>query len=172
MNSRNLRAVETAALRPSGVTWIAALIGFIGCPACIDINGGAAELSWSLRAYDGDSVGSCDDARLKQVELCWQPLGDASTPAGTSCPVGRRKTFSCDEASGSTGFVLDPGPTAFWVAPLCRDGMPADTDTYEVPPPIVRTVEDGKIVTLNSLLIVVGDADGSCAPAGCTCAGR
>lgn len=172
MNRGGTRAVESAASRLRKVTQIAAFLGVIGCPACIQIEGGAVELSWSLRDFDGDSVGSCSDAGLTGVEVCWAPVGDASvTPPGGPCRPGQRRIFDCGEANGVSRFEIPPGPTAFWIAPICSDGQAADVGTYQVPPPIVRTVEDGKIVTLDSLLIVVGRQDrGQCDTGGCTCA--
>lgn len=139
----------------------------LACSACIEIDGGAVELSWSLRDFDGDSVERCSDARVEDVEICWQPVGGSTPSVDIGCRPGQRATFPCSEENGVSGFEIAPGPTAFWVHPLCRDGEPAADDTYQVPPPIVRTVEDGRIATLNSLLIVVSPED--CPDAGCTC---
>jgi hypothetical protein len=139
------------------------------CPACTEINGGAVELSWSLRSFDGASVARCRDVSIEQVRLCWEPVAGGSTSAGETCRAALSWTFPCDESSGVTGFDLPPGSTAFWILPVCTDGDPADAGTYEVPPPIVRTVEDGKIVSLNSLLLVVSPPDGDCADGHCTC---
>jgi len=134
--------------------------------ACIEIDGGAVELSWSLRSFDGDRVGTCSKALVEEVRVCWQPVNGAGT---VTAECDASQTFPCEEENGVSGFEIDPGSTAFWVEPICRDGAPADADTYQVPPPIVRTVEDGKIVTLNSLLIVVTPFESGCPDVGCTC---
>ena len=68
-----------------------------------------------------------------------------------------------------TGFDLDTGSTAFWIEPICTEGDPAAAGTYQVPPPIVRNVEEGQIVSLNSLLLVVSPPGGECPADGCTC---
>jgi hypothetical protein len=137
---------------------------------CIDIDGGAAEVSWSLRSADGDSIEACQDVDVRDVRLCWEAVADGSVlGGGGECQSGQRRSFPCGESSGVTGFNLDPGRTAFWIEPVCIDGDPADAGTYQVPPPIVRTVEDGEIVSLNSLLLVVNPTDGNCPSAGCTC---
>jgi hypothetical protein len=136
---------------------------------CIEIDGGAVELSWSLRSFDGAAV-TCGDARVEEMRLCWVPLADGSTSAGGgACSAGQLRGFPCEESSGVTGFELDPGVTAFWIEPVCRDGDPAEAGTYQVPPPIVRSVQEGRIVSLNSLLLVVSPPSGECSGAGCTC---
>lgn len=170
MNRTRMAVVEPPPCRLSTVTRIALILA-VGCPGCIEIDGGAAELSWSLRSFEGASLDVCDEARVDDVRLCWQPLipDDAGPEPSVRCAPGRRKTFLCDDASGITGFDLEPGSTSFWIEPVCRDGEPATPGTYQVPPPIVRTVEEGRIVTLNSLLLVVGPPGTDCAEAGCTC---
>jgi hypothetical protein len=148
---------------------LATLIG-TATTGCIEIEGGAVELSWSLRTFGGSAVGSCGDVGIQNVRLCWQTLGDGSpSTEDIICQAGLRRTFDCSDSSGVTGFDLDPGPTAFWIEPVCQDGAPADSGTYEVPPPIVRTVQEGKIVSLSSLLLVVSPLSAGCPAAGCTC---
>lgn len=133
--------------------------------ACIEIDGGAVELSWSLRSFEGDQVESCPEARIDEVRVCWQSISE-----GTSTGVCEgSQSFPCGEENGVSGFEIDPGSTAFWIEPICIDGSPAEPGSYQVPPPIVRTVEDGNIVTLNSLLIVVTPFRDSCPDSGCTC---
>jgi hypothetical protein len=139
-------------------------------PACVDIQGGAAELSWSLRSFEGGPVADCVDAGITSVRLCWVGAGDGGEQAG-SCDPDRQATFDCDAEHGATGFNLPDGPTAFWIEPICDDGDPATPGTFQVPAPIVRRIEEGKVVNLSSLAIVVGE-DGSptCGPTGeCTC---
>ncbi len=174
MNGRPAHASRTRILHPGEVTRVAALCAAItvGGPGagCIQIDGGAVELSWSLRSFDGASVAACSDVRIRDVRLCWEPLADGSTPtAGETCQGALSWTFPCDESSGVTGFSLPPGSTAFWIEPVCTDGASADAGTYQVPPPIVRMVEDGKIVSLNSLLLVVSPPGSDCPSEGCTC---
>lgn len=135
-----------------------------GASGCIEIDGGAVELSWSLRSFDGDRVDACAKARMDQVRICWEAVEGTVTATCESS-----EAFPCDEENGVSGFEIAPGSTAFWVEPICRDGATADPGTYQVPPPILRTVEDGKIVTLNSLLIVVSPFAEGCPDAGCTC---
>ena len=147
-----------------------------GCwiSACIEIDGGAAEVSWSLRSQEGESVDSCRGALIHDVRLCWEAVDEGSVlGSGGPCRSQHRRSFPCEESSGITAFNLEPGQTAFWIEPICDDGAPADAGTYQVPPPIVRNVEDGQIVSLNSLLLVVVTQTGDgCPPTGCTCSGH
>lgn len=148
---------------PARVFVLAALTAAAG--ACIEIDGGAVELSWSLRSFDGERVDSCASARVDEVRVCWESVED---DASTGICEGS-EFFPCGEENGVSGFEIPPGRAAFWIEPICVDGSPAEVGSYQVPPPIVRTVEDGKIVTLNSLLIVVTPFGTSCPDEGCTC---
>ena len=136
---------------------------------CIEIDGGAVELSWSLRDFDGQAVEACGDARIAEVEICWQPVAGDTPSIDVACRPGQRESFPCAEENGVSGFTIPPGPTAFWAHPICRGGEPADEETFQAPAPIVRTVHEGRIVTLNSLLLVVSPIASDCPEAGCTC---
>lgn len=131
------------------------------------------ELSWSLRTFEGESIGSCGDARIARVRLCWTSLDAEDDPPGAGCRPQNSKEFGCGEQSGITGFDVPPGRTSLSIQPICLDGAAAREGTYEVPAPIVRTVQEGKVVTLSSLLIVANDhtqpEESRCRPAGCTC---
>jgi hypothetical protein len=132
--------------------------------ACVEVDGGAVELSWSLRTVEGDAVESCGDIPLEAVRICWEPADGASTD---QCRPGHRRTFPCGDRHGVTAFEVPPGPTLLWIEPVCPGGAPPPADTYEVPPPILRTVEHGRVVTLRSLLIEIR-AGADCEPR-CTC---
>lgn len=131
---------------------------------CVELDGGAVELSWTLREFDGDAVSGCGRARhagapageplFAEMRLCWQAAPDGV--ASAACDESF--TFECGPRHGVSGFELPPGPTAFWLEPLCSDGTLAAIVGYQVPPPIVRDVVVGAVVTLNSLLVVVDEA--------------
>jgi len=134
----------------------------LGSSACVDVNGGAVELSWSLRTPEGDP-NSCLGATIEKVRLCWSP----ATEQGVRVCEGSR-TFACVDERGFSAFEIEPGPTAFWIEPLCEDTLIVpDPATYEVPPPLIRTVSEGQVVTLNALLIVATDS--RCNSGFCTC---
>ena len=172
LNSRRPRQVRGPVVAWSWPVLAVALVG------CVEISGGAAELSWSIRDSEGDSVRSCSAARIDQIRLCWQSVEDAGA-ATLTCPPARSDDFLCEDGTGVTGFEIPPGRSALFIIPICDPDeqgrrIPAVEDSYEVPPPIVRTVEDGRVVTLNSLLLVVNRTN-CCAEPGqtgcdvCTC---
>ncbi|MBT8491984.1 MAG: hypothetical protein KJO07_02895 [Deltaproteobacteria bacterium] len=161
MNRPNQHAVEAQGFRYTVA--IAGLAGILGCFSCVDVNGGAVELSWSLRTPDGDP-NDCTGADIDRVRLCWAPADDGQTVR--VCEGSR--TFDCQDERGFSRFEIDEGETAFWIEPLCaRTQVVPDPATYEVPPPLVRVVSPGQVVILNALLIVASDED--CNDGFCTC---
>jgi hypothetical protein len=108
--------------------------------------GGAVELSWALRDRTRGFV-SCTDARLKTIRLDWT--------------VGEERGFDswpCDnngERRGVTGFDVPVGTVSLTISPECSGGERAAETSYDVPPPIVRKVELGGIVTLGAVVIDV-----------------
>ena len=167
MNSVEHAHVEAAVRQSRRASVVAPALAILGCllvlEACVDINGGAAELSWSLRTYARERIETCADARINTVQLVWQPVGSTAAE-----PEGRVK-FPCSSTRGVTDFVISEGPQLFWIEPICNDGDPPTTGTYEVPPPVLRTVASGEIVTLSSLLIVGYQDPDKCPVASCTC---
>jgi hypothetical protein len=135
---------------------------------CIQVSGGAAEFSWTLRTFEGESISRCDNAGIAQVQLCWRALA-SSDP---DCAPGRFAQFECPIGHGATRFEITPGPTSLQIAPICQDGSVPVVGTFQVPPPVVRTVNEGRVTMLNAILIVARDRTNplsNCQPAGCTC---
>ena len=129
---------------------------------CVAIDGGATELTWSLRTFAGESA-KCGKTEIAKVRLCWNAVDSGAS----GCRPGRFREFACVEETGATLFQIDPGPTAFFIEPICADGLPAQVGTYQTPTEIVRRVVDGEVVSLEALLIVVTDPV-SCGSE-CTC---
>jgi len=126
------------------LTVLACSVFLITTTGCIEVNGAAAEFSWSLRSSAGEPVARCADASIAQVELRW-----------TSDESDGFDVFDCVANRGVTDFVIRPGRQLLSIVPICNDGMEPDVGTFSVPPPIARTVRNGEVVTLSSLLIVV-----------------
>jgi len=128
--------------------------------ACVDVNGGAVELSWEIRANDG-SRRDCTDEGIVQVNLCAQScdVQVAGACAGdVLCPV---ETWACSGEHGATQFEIPAGPSALSIQPICDDGTLANGT---VPDPIVRTIANGRVTQLNALLIVVPTLGRACDP--------
>ncbi|MCP4443945.1 MAG: hypothetical protein GY811_01185 [Myxococcales bacterium] len=131
---------------------------------CVAIDGGASELTWSLRTFGGGPVESCADAKVSKVRLCWNAVDSGVT----GCRPGSFRDFDCQDQTGVTLFEIEPGRTAFFVEPICEDAQPARVGTYQVPPKIVRMVREGEVVSLESLLITITDQPENCGQE-CTC---
>lgn len=155
-----------------------ALIGVIvvlcalAAPGCVQIEGGAVELSWSIRDFDDNKV-ECGAADIESIRICWQAVS-----AGTPLECRLFHSFDCLASRGVSEFEIDEGETAFFVQPRCNVGGTelVPIGDYEVPSPIVREVAVGKVVTLNQLLVLV-TSPASCNPSNdrgptevpCTC---
>lgn len=125
------------------------------------------ELSWAVFDFGGDGR-SCEFSGISDVTLCWQAADGLSSEF--SCEPESSHDFDCITEQGSTPFEVPPGPTSLWIEITCaQTGAPAPLDTYQVPAPIVRTVSDGDIISLNSLLIVATERGSQCGDRTCTC---
>ncbi len=154
----------------SGILWLAtAIFHAVFAVACIEVNGGAAELSWALRDFEGKPISGderpCTITNIKQIRLHWKAVtGDADTslvPDGT-------EEFPCGDNRGVTEFTIPVGRQMLWIEPVCQDEAAAAPGSYEVPPPIVRNVEEGTVTTLDALLIVA-DRDCTCPTSSSSC---
>lgn len=176
MNSWNPGMVEGPERTLRAVTIITVCIGLLvsTSPACVEVNGGAAELSWSLRTFEGVQ-NDCALSGIDMVRLCWRSMDgelDAGTGAGTplACIPEQSMDFSCEVNRGVTDFAIAGGWQIFWVVPVCADGNVPAASTFEVPPPLVRKVEPGSVVTLKSQLIVAHERqDGAECSDTCPC---
>lgn len=120
---------------------------------CTTVEGGAVEISWNLRNVDGTGV-SCGAANVARIDLY------VSDDFGNGII-----SFPCGDERGVTRFDIAPGEAELWLAPGCEEGTPI---AYRAPPPIVRTITAGEVITLDTQLIEV--RAGNCLPEDpCTC---
>lgn len=145
---------------------VGALGALVSAVGCVDISGGAVELSWSFQTFVGGSIqDACATTQVESVRLCWRAKGGEN---GTNnCQVlTSYDDFPCNDFRGITDFVIPPGEQLMEIAPLCTgQDQPPERQKYDVPAPIVRDVITGEVVTLDSLLIVINEADAD----GCAC---
>jgi hypothetical protein len=147
--------------------WLMVALGV----GCVDIRGGAVGLHWAVRMADGtssdcdyinvDKGAACSERLpLERVELCAQPVGDASS---SSCrPVG---DWACDRRRGTTPFFLAEGRYSFSLRVYCDDpatSLAGPLADVVVPEPIVRDIEHGQLAELGALLIEVQSDGCSC----------
>jgi hypothetical protein len=146
--------------RPRSPCWILVFTA-LGSPACVNVEGGAAELSWALFNRAGKKVpcsGDDESGNVSDVRLCWTPVAPGE-PLDPTCRAPTQETFACPEGHGVTGFDLAAGRTAFWVVPVCASGAVPDAAMFQTPAPIVREVVEGEVVTLSALAIVIGSSE-------------
>jgi hypothetical protein len=127
---------------------------------CADVNGGAVELSWKLRAQSGspDTFLDCVIAlaptgqmvNVAKIQLDWDVNGD----------VGVR-SWPCDDDHGVTKFELPEGQASLRVSPICSNDQPAIASTYSAPAPEQRAVIAGNTISLGGveLLLEVSSCD-------------
>lgn len=133
--------------------------------SCAQVDGGAVELSWTLRPASSsltDKFVSCNATidnvqfEVAEVRLDWEPV--SGEPGSTAWP--------CDDSHGVTKFELPTGDTLLTVTPICATG-PAAPDTYIAPAPERRTVIAGDTVSLGAVELVLQVS--SCDQQPCIC---
>jgi hypothetical protein len=157
---------------------IAAILYLLVHVACANVNGGAVELSWKLRAASGapDNFVNCDTdgtlvdsnshhidntGHLVDIRLHWEV---DEVPAYAD--------FKCATNHGVTTFELPPGQAYLWVSPLCDNEnytFDAQTkpSTYSAPAPEQRTVIAGNTIDLGAVELVLEVS--SCTTQPCIC---
>lgn len=154
MNSQRRHRVTGRPKRRACVVFSALFAGLLGSQIqCVSIDGGASELTWSVRTFAGDPVDACSDSQISHIRLCW----NAADSGVRGCRPGQFRDFDCEDQTGVTRFEIPPGDTRLYVEPICEDGLAAAPGTYQTPADIIRNVREGEVVTLDSLLIVVTD---------------
>ena len=134
-------------MRMAVIVSVAASVG-----ACVDVNGGAVEVSWTIRTSDGTSS-NCADSHVGSVELCMQACdtltdGACDDPNPPTCST----SWSCEDYRGTTRFDVSPGRKKLWIQVICSSGSAANV---RVPDPTVSLVRFGEVTDLRTQLIVV-----------------
>jgi hypothetical protein len=131
--------------RPPLPSRIVALAPLVCLPVhgCIEVDGGAVEVSWDLRGSDGSDT-DCEPAGVAGIELAWDVAGTGGTVV-----------FPCADARGVTVFEVPEGQAALSLRPVCVGGQPAEEGAFRAPAPIVRTVTAGEVVTLATQVLEV-----------------
>jgi hypothetical protein len=108
---------------------------------CEQVDGGAVEVSWSLYDQNGSTT-NCGEFGVEEMVIEWEVVGDGSF----------HFSFECGNYHGVTDFQVPAGEAALWLHPRCH-GVDATQGTFSAPPPIVRTITAGEVVTLDTQLI-------------------
>jgi hypothetical protein len=129
---------------------------------CVRIDGGAVEISWVVRSYDGRAITDCgcSDPQIAEVQLDLVGMGgdiDGTTP----CEGRPECQFPCQRQTGSTPFEIPQGRAgADGVAPQYKISLtPLGTDGSPLagvqgPAPILRSVVRGQPTEVEAFLLV------------------
>lgn len=133
---------------------------------CADVDGGAVELSWKLRAASGSTSTFLNCAimlaptnqrvEVSRIQLDWDVDGD----------VGVR-SWPCDDDHGVTKFELPEGQALLRVSPICANGMVAAPSTFSAPAPEQRNVIVGNTISLGGVELLLEVS--SCNVQACVC---
>jgi hypothetical protein len=134
-------------------------IGFtcLAVHGCTSITGGAVEVSWGLRASTGTAI-TCATSGVDSIRLWWEVA--SSDADGAVSSTRRFDQFPCGDARGITGFDLPVGTASLWLSPVCEGDREPAAGTYRAPAPIVRTITEGDVITLDTQVIELDE--GAC----------
>jgi hypothetical protein len=127
---------------------------------CADVDGGAVELSWKLRAVSGSTATFLDCAitlaatnqvvDVAKIQLDWDVDGETGV-----------RSWPCDDDHGVTKFELPEGRALLRVSPICANDTVAQPSTFRAPAPEQRNVIAGNTISLGGveLLLEVSSCD-------------
>jgi hypothetical protein len=119
-------------LRPSRfvVAAVVGACGFLTAGGCVEIDGGAVEVSWVVRSTSGSAITSCScaDPPIDKVRLVIVPRGP-SIEGNKPCENQAQCEFPCQRQTGSTAFNVKP----------TQEG-----ESYEIS--VVAVGEDGNVI--------------------------
>ena len=117
---------------------------------CVDINGGAVEISWWVFTKDGHAITdcACADPQIPYVRLnlVSDPGGDLEPCAGSDAC-----RFSCHRKTGATPFVIPPGRYLMSLVAVGADGV--DLPGVQSPSPQSRVVVSGQPTELEAYVL-------------------
>jgi hypothetical protein len=150
------RALATATAIARALAGVAALT----CAACVDVNGGAVEVSWALFARDGRAINdcSCADPAIGYVRL---QLVSETDPTNQPCAGNSACRFACGRKTGATPFFIAPGQYLMSVVPVGADGSDLPTmftsenvvPSVQAPAAESRTVVGGQPTELEAFML-------------------
>ena len=125
---------------------------------CVEINGGAVEVSWAIFARDGRTITDCSCAN-PQIAFVRLQLVSESNPGSQPCTGNEACRFSCGRKTGATPFTIPAGQYLMSVVPVDSSGtdLPAliapGVASVQSPPPESRAVVRGQPTELESFML-------------------
>jgi hypothetical protein len=137
---------------------VAALM-FIAClsTACVEINGGAVEISWVIRSDAGSAITDCGCASpsIAKVRLVLTGVGGA-VDMHKPCDGKAQCDFACARQTGSTPFNIPEthGTERYQVSVLALGADDSPLLQVMAPAPILREVVRGQPTEVASMQLV------------------
>ena len=124
---------------------------------CVDINGGAVEISWVIRSQSGSAITDCGCASpsIARVRLKLVGVGGAIEGA-TPCAGKAQCDFPCSRQTGSTAFNIQEthGAERYEVSVVAIGTDGSELSQVTAPAPILREVVRGQPTEVASMQLV------------------
>jgi hypothetical protein len=129
---------------------------------CVEINGGAVEISWVIRSESGSAITDCGcaDPAIAKVRLVLVGNGVPGTPfhGSTPCAGQAQCDFPCSRQTGSTAFNIQEtrGDERYEVSVVAigTDGSELPQELVKTPALILREVVRGQPTEVESMQLV------------------
>ena len=133
---------------------------------CVEINGGAVEISWVIRSQAGSAITDCGcaDPAIAKVRLVLVGRGEPGTPidGATPCAGQAQCDFACSRQTGSTAFNIQEthGAERYEVSVVAvgTDGSELSQEQVMTPALILREVVRGQPTEVESMQLVANCA--------------
>lgn len=130
-----------------------------GTAGCVEINGGAVEVFWSIFTKDGRAITDCSCAEAAGatgeagVPLAYVRLNLVSYPDPGSEPCAGQAScrFSCNRKVGATPFMIPPGQYLMSLVAVSADFV--DLPSVGSPAPQSRPVVRGQPTELEAFML-------------------
>jgi hypothetical protein len=125
--------------------------------ACVEINGGAVEISWVVRSRAGSAITDCGCASPPIATVRLRLVGVGGDAAGRlPCEDNAQCDFPCSRQTGSTPFNIPEthGAERYEVSVKAVDANGTPLDTIMTPAPILREVVRGQPTEVESMQLV------------------
>jgi hypothetical protein len=123
---------------------------------CVEIDGGAVEVPWTIFAADGR--GAINDCSCAEPAITYVRLRLTAPDGSDPCATGDSCRFECHRKTGATPFKIPPGTYLMSVEPEGADGAPLSPGLVSVPAPMSRQVVRGAPTELDAFDIQVACA--------------
>jgi hypothetical protein len=136
---------------------------FLTCllATCVEIDGGAVEISWVIRSQSGSAITDCGCASpsIGKVRLVLRGLGGAIQDA-TPCAGQAQCDFPCSRQTGSTKFNIQEtrGGERYQVSVVAIGVDGSELTQVMTPAPILREVVRGQPTEVESMQLVANCA--------------